>query len=453
MASGIERLVAADAAGKLSHQDAETRGEAAMIVATTGEIEHETVLITMAQDPEPEARHRATLALGLLATPNAITHLETRLRSVTERSKDDGAVAAYALGLVPSDRIDTSIARTLPRFERGSWKRQHDTLVALLLSMCRQPERSEKLALRNLLDNDGNRAPLPRSLLLKLLLPIDKNFDERELRRTLRRGSAEERLALVNWLASGGLAANEPEDNKPWLEDLVRIAKQDPDPAMRTAALLGLTRCRHLPALEIAARALRSSSPAECSQGLAAILAIGGASTCGALENHIREERNPARLAALMSSFQAPPSPLLVRHAMKVASDTRQQLETRAAAAELVARSDPKRSAPILRDLFRIANDPEVLCSLARTLRRVEDAPTSLNRLLNRPVALTKHSDRWLALLAAGHAEAQRKLLGVLQDQLASEGDVRTALRVWRKAMVLRSSDERTPEVLRKILR
>ena len=107
-------------------------------------------------------------------------------------------------------------------FEQGSWKRQHDVLVALLLGMSRHPERLELRALQNLLQNEANRAPDVRALLLQLLLPIDSSIDERELRRILRRGSDLERLSVVRWLA-----ARNPDDNKPWLEELAQVAQRD----------------------------------------------------------------------------------------------------------------------------------------------------------------------------------------------------------------------------------
>jgi len=446
-ASGIERMVAADAVSKLSSVDAETRGEAAVIIASAGQVEHEQRLLELAKDPEPAARHRATLALGLLATPSAITFLETQLRTIEGRTNDDGVVAAFALGLVPTDRIDTSVARTLPLFERGSWKRQHDILVALLAGMTRQPDRSERRALLQLWENEANRTPDTRALLLQLLLPIDQSFDERELRRTLRRGSDLERLAIVKWLAS-----RTPDQNRTWLEDLNRIAQHGDIPELRSAALLALARSRYIPALEIAARALKSASAVECGQALEAMLAIGGASTHGALEQHLLVERNPARIAALMKGFLAPPSQRLVEHAIAVATDPKQPVATRAAAAELVGRSDKLRAAPLLRDLFRIASNPEVLTALARALRRAEDQPTALNRLMDRPTSLTHHADRWQALLAAGHGEAQRQILAVLQDGKASPEDVRTAVKVWRRAMVFGSPGSSAPARLSELL-
>jgi len=451
-ASGLERLVANDAAALLDSRDAETRGEAALVVAAAGDVRHEARLLELADDPAPAARQRATVALGLLATTAATQKLEERLRTVDGRTGDDAVATAYALGLVPTDRVHTSVARTLPLFVRGSWKRQHDVLLALLLAMTQHDERGEQRALRDLYENDNNRrSPDLRALLLDLLLPLDRSFDERFLETTLRRGSDEERLAVLRWLAN-----QTPQKITPWLEELERIAVRDDLPPHRTAALLALTRCRHLPALEIAARALRSESPEECAQGMQSMLMIGGASTRGALEQHLLDERDPVRKAALLGSFKAPPSTRLADHAAELAKDARQPMPTRVAAAELLARSKPQRAVAVLRDLFRTCHEPELLERIARALQHVETDPTELARLLDLPVQLTKHPERWRALLAAGHGEAERQLLAVLQDRSANPRDVRTALKAWRSARVLTAPEVtgiETPDCLQQLLR
>jgi len=441
--SGIERMVASDAVPLLESNDAETRGEAAMVVAATGGIKHEPALLEIAKDTDPAARHKGMLALGLLATPTAISQLEAQLRSIDGRTNDDGVAAAYALGCVPTDRVGTSVARTLILFGRGSWKRQHDVLVALLLGMATHPERPERDALRNLFDNEANKSPAVRALLLQMLLPIDRTLDEKILRRTLRRGSLPERLQIVKWLATRA-----PTQNETWIEDLEHIAERADDAQMRATALLALTRKGHLPALEIAARALKSSDPGECSQALTSMLTIGGASMRGALEQHLLVEKNPVRMAAMMTSFLAPPSKELITHAISVAANTRLPIPTRAAAAVLVSRSDKKRAAPMLRDLFRGASDPQLLASLARALRRSEETPTALTRLLDRPIALAQHGNRWEALLSASHGEAQRQVLSVLKDRRAADENVRTAIKSWRKAMVLGPQKTAVPHVL-----
>ena len=131
--SGIERLVAADARSSLESPDPVLRGEAALVVAQTGGLDVEYALLQLAESPEVETRHRAILALGLLATPNAILRLEGMLNDVEERAEPDGVVAAYALGIADPHKAGTAPARMLTLFPRGSWRRQHDCLMALLL--------------------------------------------------------------------------------------------------------------------------------------------------------------------------------------------------------------------------------------------------------------------------------------------------------------------------------
>ena len=430
--SGIERLVTADATRSLSSEDPVTRGEAALVVASADARRDEARLIELASDPAPAARRRAMLALGLLATPEAVQVLEDVLKTVEGRRSEDGVFAAYALGLVPVDQAGTSVARTLTLFRRGSWKRQRDVLLALLLAMGRQGERTELGALRLLREEDANRDEQARAALLELLLPVDGSFAPRDLERLLRRGAPGERRAVVRHLARQQAGADDP-----WAATLLRLAQGDRDAEVRELALLGLARRRHLPALEVAARALKSAAGGECAQAVAATLAIGGASMRGALEAHLLEERDLLRLGALLEGFRAPPSAALLDRAAAVGSDDGAPPATRVAAAELVARADAARAAPMLRDLFRRLDDRPLLCRIARALQRIEAAPTALSRLMAAPVALDQHPDRWHALLAAGHAEARRQVLATLQDRDADPASVRAALTVWRRAMVL----------------
>jgi len=446
-ASGIERLVTKDAASALYSADAETRGEAALIVARSGETQHEARLLELAEDPAPTARRRAILALGLLATPSAVDWLERSLRTVEGRSKDDGVVAAYALGLIPADRAETSVARTLALFQRGSWKRQHDVLVALLQAMAEQPKRTELGALRLLQQEDSNRAEDVRGLLWRLLLPIDGSIERPELTRVLRRGSDAERRAVVRWIID-----RPPQQNAAWIKDLEKLAEHDRDVAIRVMALRGLGRCKHGPGLDIAARALTSKHASERKQAVESMLTIGGASSRGALEARLLKERDLESLGALLEGFRAPPSAALLDRAVSITADPRAPEETRVAAAQMVARSAPTRAAPLLRDLFSMISSSKLLARVARALDRVEETPTALSRLIDRPLMLTKHRERWRALLASGHAEAQRQVLMTMQDAEASEQDRRTALKAWRKAMVIQAPDA-APDGLQRALR
>ncbi|MEC8651347.1 MAG: HEAT repeat domain-containing protein [Planctomycetota bacterium] len=442
--SGIERLVAADAAAALWSRDAESRGEAALILAAQGSGRYEARLLELAEDRDPKARHRALLALGLLATPSAVDRLEATLRTSEGRSDDAGVCAAHALGSVPVDRVATSVARTLTLFPRGSWKRQHDVLVALLRAMSREPARPELGALRLLLREDSNRADEVRGLLWQLLLPIDRSIAPAELQRVLRRGADRERRAIVRWIAG-----RPPDQNANWIDALTRLAERDRDPELRALALLGLARSKHLPALDLAARALRSDHDLERRRAVETMLVIGGASMRGALERHLLAERDLRRAAALYEGYRAPPSRELFDHLVLVATTADSPAEARVAAAELLARSAPDRAAAILRDLFVTVDDRDLLVRVAKSLSRVGDGPTPLPKLVAAPTELAEHPVRWSALLAAGHPEAQRRVLVTLQDDDAPTAARRSALKAWRMAAVLAPPKSAPPALLR----
>lgn len=446
-ASGIERLVAADAARALWSDAPECRGEAALIVAADGDPRFERRLLELAADEADIARRRALIALGLLATPSAIEQLERALATVEARGSDDGVCAAFALGIIPPDRAQTTVARTLARFRQGSWRRQHAVLVTLLGAMTRVPDRTELGALRQLLREDSNRDATVRGLLWSLLLPIDGSIEADELRRVLRRGDAAERRAVVQWLADRA-----PARNAAWIEDLSRLAARDRDPDLRALALRALARCEVRSSLETAAKALRSAHGVERRSAVEAMLAVGGASMRGVLEQNLIKERDLRRAAELFEGFRAPPSAALREHLVAVAAAADAPARARVGAAELLARSAAGRSAPILRGLFVDLDDPALLIRIARSLSRVEDAPTPAAKLLGATAAWTHHPARWRALLAAGHPEAQRQVLTILQDGDASASDRRCALRAWRAAMVLGPADS-APKALRDALR
>ena len=446
-ASGIERLVAADAARALWSDDPECRGEAALIVAAEGGRRYERRLLELALDKEDSARRRALVALGLLATPPAIEQLARALATVDARGSDDGVCAAFALGIVPSDRAETTVARTLARFREGSWKRQHAVLVTLLGAMARDPGRTELEALRQLLREGSNRDADVRGLLWSLLLPIDDSIRANELKRVLRRGDAAERRAVVKWLAD-----RDPERNAAWIEDLSRLADRDRDPDLRALALRALARCEVRSSLETAANALRSSHGVERRSAVETMLAIGGASVRGELEQHLIKERDLRRATELFEGFRAPPSAALREHLVAVAAAADAPARARVAAAELLARSAAGRPAPILRGLFVELDDPALLARIARALSLVAEAPTPAAKLLGATVAWTHHPARWRALLAAGHPEAQRQVLTILKDDDASTSDRRCALKAWRAAVVLGPTDS-APKALRDALR
>ena len=447
---GLARLIADDSLAKLTHADPTVRGEAALITASRADQRQQATLLAMAKDPEPEARHRALLGLGLLATPAAIQGLESVLADHGTRSETDGVMAAFGLGLVPEARASTTWTRVLSSIAQGSWKRQRDTLLALLLAMRTQPDRSEVLALRRLFFDDSNRDPEVRGALLLLLLPIDADFDAKALRRLLDRGDEPERLAVLGWLAAEG-----PVPDVETRAVIERIANHAESAAERGAALHVLTRLRHPPALDLAVRGLRSNNPGECAQAMRSLLALGGARMSRACGQRILDETDAARKAAWLTHYDAPLSDDLAAHCGKLAIDGSQPWSLRHAAVLALARSDSRRAAPFLRDHFRTTRDVDALPALALAMQKCHDEPVELSRLCEGSIELHAHPKRWTALLAAEHPEAQRQVLACLQDDKASAPRLATCLRAWRTARVLQvptARDKAVPVALRELL-
>lgn len=428
-ADAIGRLVAADAAALVQHKDALVRGEAALVLAARHDPQNHGAVLAVAKEAGGSGQLRGLLALGLQASPGVADVLADQLADPSERTGPAGLAAAFALGSLPPDHAPTLVTNVLTSFLHSSWRRQHEVLLALLLGMRQHAQAPQRTALRRLFDEESNRDPQIRALLLHLLLPIDPELDVAQLRRVLDRGSEPERLALVTWLATHQSPAD-AELQAP----IERLATQANRAELRTQALAALTRMRHLPALEIAARALRSRHPAEAAQGLVSALQIGGRGIRGALERHLCDETDPELATALLRAWSAPPSAGLADHCARLASDRSGPLPLRCAAALALARGDADRAAPLLRDLFREADDQRLLGDLARALMQGPAAEAPLQRLLHGPTDLRQHPERWTALLEARHPEAVRQLLRNLRAAPADADGLATTLRAWREA-------------------
>jgi HEAT repeat protein len=445
----LSRLVRTQAAQWLQHSHPIVRGEAALVVAASADASLQTAIRTLTTDPEEQTRLRAILAMACLATPASAVVLEHLLEDAQTRVSHEGVVAAYALGMLPSDLGGSAATRVLTSFTQTSWKRQHDVVMALLLGLSVRDASSQATVLRRLFDDESNRDPEVRSQLLLLLLSVDRTLDAKLLLRVLDRGSDEERTALLRWLATNSSPFDEALGSQ-----LENIAAKGPL-AERALALAVLTRMRRPSVLALAEKALHSSDAAESGQGLRSMLSLGGASVLPALERHVEGETNHERQAALLAGYIAPLSDELCDLCARLGADTLQSLSVRTAAATALARTDPQRSIPILRDLFRTTPQRSALPALASTLMRAEPNPPPLDRLLDEPVDLRQHPERWQALLQAGHPEATRAILQCLTPPRDSAADFAMALGVWRRTMVLptaRSVCAAAPAVLRKVL-
>ena len=64
----------AEAEELLHHRSPELRGEAAMILASSGIRRHHPAILELARDGHPDARLRGILALGILGAPGSEAH-------------------------------------------------------------------------------------------------------------------------------------------------------------------------------------------------------------------------------------------------------------------------------------------------------------------------------------------------------------------------------------------
>lgn len=426
----VARMVATDATPLLAHADATVRGEAALVLAARHEPQNHQAIVSIAKDPDPKAALRGILALGLQASPGTANVLGDLLAEQSSRTGPAGIAAAYALGSLPPDHAPSVVTQLLSSFLQGSLKRQRDVLLALLLGMRQHDQTPQLSALRRLFDDESNRDPEVRGRLLVTLLPIDPTLDGTRLRKLLERGSDEERAVLVGWLAKNPCAADAE-----LLAPIERLATHGNRPELRASALATLTRLRHLPALELAAKALRSEHAVEVAQGASSALQIGGSSMRHALERHLCAETDPERQTAILSVWSAPPSTELADLCARLAGDRSKPMGLRTAAALTLSRADGERASPLLRDLFRDADQPELLADLAAAMKRsagIENVP--LTRLVNGTTDLRQHPERWRALLSTGHPEAVRQLLAKLQSRGAPADDLAAALAAWREA-------------------
>lgn len=440
-------LAARAAFRHLDSADPVARGEAGLLVAGQAGAATESRLLALADDPARAARLRGRIALGLCGTPTAVAAL-ARMTAGGDDA-DDRIAAAYGLGLASGPNADSAITALLVGLQRGSWKRNREVVIALLLGMQRDPSATAIAALRQVLDDDANRDPDVRALMAARVVRHDRSYDDKALRRLLQRGGAGERSAALTALAdspdaplAGAL-----------LDDVAAAAARDDDTAVRAAALAALARVRHLPVLDLAVRAVRTGAPMEARQGLLCLRLLGGVGMLRAAAPVIAAENDAARAEALLSAFQAPPPAELLARCRALAADADRPWSLRAAAANLLARAEPEAGAAVLRELFRLCRDERQLPQIAAALVAAEREPTPLLRRF--PVDASPASDpaRWAALL---QADADGALAAVTAALLGAPGAAppRVALAACRAGRVLAApAHPATPAVLLEALR
>jgi hypothetical protein len=417
-ASSLARWIERDTGKLLAHADERVRAEAALTMAPDPQCE--ATLLSLAAAGDEHVHRAAAVALGRLGTPRAIQWLHEQLRDETVRQSERGPVLGFALGAAPPAAASSATADVLTRLCRGNWRRQRDTLLAMLLAMTTTPARHEPAALRFVLEAPANRDDEVRALLLHLLLPLDGGLSPRHVDRALDADGERQQLAVLEWLALAPAAAFEP-----WVSAVERIAHRGASDRHRAAAQTALARHGHSDALAAAQRTFAGDDPAASAAAMLTVLSLGGTSAVADVERQLRSDRNDARLAARLRRFPLSPSAALLERAATIASDARQPNELRATAALLVARGDGARAAPLLRETFGLVTDADLLSTLAHELILL-GADTGL---LPRGDAIVHRG----ALVAAGHTGTLRAVLQDL-DHDAPAPLALAALATWRIA-------------------
>lgn len=430
-------------AGLLHHENPVLRGEAGLALATTGDARWHGALLSLAKAPEPAARLRGILALGVLGAPGTEEFLGGLLGETSPKSAERFA-AALALGLLPDELSSPTFFRRMRRLRGGSYQRHAPELTALLAGLTTGRHPSKAGALRDLLDDAANKDPTLRRLAIRLLAAMSGTLDRARIETLLTSRNRGDRLGILEAMARGLLPLD---DSATTVE---RLARRDPDPAVRAAALDALTRHRRLAALEIGVDALRSKDPVEAAAGVRAALALGGGAIREAIEGRVERVTRPDLSRAMLAAFAATavPSPEFADRCARMAADPERQEEVRIQAALVAARAGHARGLRLARELLSRTRRREDLRALARIAVRAAPSQTVIDALLS-PDDAPGDPDlprRLAALLAAGdrgviawirkaldspHLDAQAKsalLRGYRSSVLRLDHDVLAAL-------------------------
>jgi hypothetical protein len=393
----------------LQHADPVVRGEAALAIAPSQRSEDLDALLAVARDPNPAARVRGLLALGIHGSSGAEILLGKALKDGPHHGLERIA-AAYALGLLPGRRALPSLLDYWRDATGGSLRRHRETLAALLAGIAAFPHPDQVMVIRNLLFDASNREPGLHALALEALAQIDGSLDADELARLCRSSLAEDRAGALRWMHARGFVATAKER-----ERIVQLAGRDPSAAVRAAALDLLTRDRAIEALELGTRALAADDLLEARAGMNAILKLGGGAAREALGRRLLGGAMAPRVrSALLAGFPALEDAALLERCLLLATDRDADAGVRVEAAALAARSGEPRAAPVLRGLFTAADAPDAVATIVRAAFQLDQTAGTHEheRLVEATYPLRSSDDarllgvRCQGLLAAGHAGA-----------------------------------------------
>lgn len=420
-------------AALLRHENALLRGEAGLALATTRDVRWHGALLSLARDRDPSARLRGILALGVLGAPGAEEFLGELLRQAP-RNAPERLVAALALGLMPDELSSPTFFRHLRRLRGGSYRRHAPELIALLAGLSTGPRPAKAGALLDLLDDAANKDPALRRLAIRLAASIPGALDRARVEALLASRDPADRCGVLEAMARGPIVLDEVLGR---VEDL---ARRDPIPAVRAAALDVLTRRRRLAALEIGVTALRSKDPGEAAAGVRAALALGGGAIREAIEQRIQRIARPDLERAMLAAFAAAatPSPEFAEHCARLAADAGRDQGVRAQAALLAARAGHARAVELVRELLPRTGGGEDLRALARAAVQAAPSHTVIDALLV-PDEAAGDPDlpgRLAALLAAGDRGVVAWIRKALDSPRLDAPAKAALLRGYRSAML-----------------
>ncbi len=396
----------------LEDRDAEVRGEAALALAMTSDSRYYTEILAIAKDRSQDARLRGIIALGYLGAPGAESFLGQLLRKAPRRSPERAA-AALALGLLPDQTPVPALHRHLEEASSG-YKAHLDTLKAWLAGVGQEAHPSFGTRVQSILEDDSNRYPDLRRLAMRALATMPDRFAQFELSMWLESPKVQDRIGAIDAAIQSGAELTRAD-----LDALTRTAQSDRDPAIRAAALKLLTDQRHLPALEVGVRALRSNDPREVAAGVRTARLLGGGAIRAAVESQILATDKPDLQAAMLVAYDVSVSADFLKGCLLLAADRRAHDKVRVEAAALLARSGDSRCRPILRALFASVEDPEQLRSLARAMDTLDPSLIALDKIFP-PSSVTDLRllpARMSALLASSHPASGHLLCQVLQSR------------------------------------
>lgn len=444
------RILTDEAARLVGSSDPTVRGEAALVLAAARDPRQYDAVLAVAKDKAPEAQLRGILALGVMATPGAERVLEDLLLQSATRARPEGIAAAYALGCMPRDTAPAELGRYLARFRQSNYKRQRDLLGAMLVAMQGGSHPAQIQALRLILDDEANRDDSLKGQLVATLAALDHGLEDGQLRHLLEQGSEPERRAAM---AALPCRAGETAELLPLV---TKLQASDPSAAVRAAALAWLTQARHLPALDLAARAIKSLQAVEVEQGVRSALKLGGGGMRVAVAEHILASTQPGLQTAMLRAFDGVADEDFATACRELAADRKRPQALRAAAGLVAGRALGAAAAPVLRDLLLADLDCDSLVQLLHLLMpEGSPAPTLATLFPPDRADLANMPQHLRALLLVRHPEAMRFVMTRLAAANTRPQVQAELLRATRQALLPPTPPElleQLPEPVRGLL-